>query len=886
MDAANVDLKAFTEDFYYRITYSHLQPVLDTLSWLKHESDVWFEITNLVIPDANDSPDEFRRMCDWILEAVGADVPVHFTAFHPDFRMTDRPNTPHETLIMARQIAVDRGIRFAYVGNVHDVRNQSTWCPNCGELLIERNWHQLGIYRLRGSLCGKCGTKIVGQFDESPGNWGPKRVPIRISDYGSDRQTRQHTGESLIQLTTPQVAAELTSSRKSKPMRAKTESPSLSEDQQRAIHHTACEIVAAAVGGRPVRLSDPELLGAANTMVTGTFVTLKRGSHLRGCCGMAGQPINLLEALLHSAKRTANDDQRFPPVSATELPFLTLSVSVLFNFQPVDAIGEDRVACVEVGRHGLKIVQGDRSGLLLPVVPVEYGWDSRTFLNRVCRKAGLPDNAWLQPESQLWRFAGTLIDGEFEASLIPSGGVLAPLRMSQSDVDTLARFARANIIAQLQGAVPQCFPAGVSDGTVEGVAVRMSFGDKDQSVTLSKLQVRGSFPLQMTLLELTQNAASLLQRNRVNLQAIDHMTADVIMFTDPAMHATVESPDLRGIDAERRAVMVTESGRTAWHFQRDASAAELVQKASAAAKVGSSAAAQILSFAASSSASMISNTSVPVPQSGTAIRPAALAGKFYPADADALAKMVDDCLGEIPGVKEDWPAIMVPHAGLRFSGRVAGQTLKRVTIPDTVLIIGPKHTGQGVEWAVAPHSTWQLPGSTMASDPEFAQLLAERIDGLELDAAAHAQEHSIEVELPLLARLAPSVKVVGITIGGGSLDRCLRFGQQLATVISGMPSPPLLIISSDMNHFATDEENRRLDEIALQAMESLDPALLFETVRANQISMCGVLPAVIVLETLKHLGQLGKTIRTAYATSADTTADKSRVVGYAGMLIG
>ena len=364
------------------------------------------------------------------------------------------------------------------------------------------------------------------------------------------------------------------------------------------------------------------------------------------------------------------------------------------------------------------------------------------------------------------------------------------------------------------------------------------------------------------------------------------MTADVIVFTDPAMQATVEAPDLRGIDAERRAVMVTESGRTAWHFQRDASAEELVQKASAAAKVGSSGAAQILSFAASSSAWMISNTSVPVPQPGAAIRPAAMAGKFYPVDATALANLVADCIGEVPEVKEDWPAIMVPHAGLRFSGRVAGQTLKRVTIPDTVLILGPKHTGQGVEWAVAPHSTWQLPGITMASDPDSAELLANGIDGLELDAAVHAQEHSIEVELPLLARLAPTAKVVGITIGGGNLDRCLRFGQQLAIVIAGIPSPPLLIISSDMNHFATDEENRRLDEIALQAMESLDPAHLFEIVFAIQISMCGVLPAVIVLETLNCLGQLRKTVRTAYATSADTTRDKSRVVGYAGMLIG
>ncbi len=932
MDAANVDLKAFTEDFYYRITYSHLQPVLDTLRWLKHESDVWFEITNLVIPDANDSPDEFRRMCDWILKAVGADVPVHFTAFHPDFRMTDRPNTPHETLIMARQIAIDQGVRFAYIGNVHDVRNQSTWCPECGEMLIERNWHQLGIYHLRGNHCGACGTHIPGHFDESPGNWGQKRVPIRISEYtpvatvARQREIpdRPPSGEGGCGDSVPGVR--LTTSKESDNMQATTESPSLNENQKRAIHQAACEIVAATVGGRPLRLADPELLGAANTVVTGVFVTLRRGEQLRGCVGVSGQAMNLLAALTHSGQRTAIDDRRFPPVSATELPFLTLSVSLLFNFQPVSAMSEDRVDCVEVGKHGLKIVQGRRSGLLLPDVPVEHGWDSRTFLNHVCRKAGLPDDAWQQQESQLLRFEGLLIDGTFDAKLCPeaprqdsafgaSGSPSTPSQTSQTDADALARFARANIIAQLHGAVPQCFPASVSDGTVDGVAIRISFGllkkasgtleaveqhgkdvtpgssrhlfqQPDQSVTLSKIQVRGGIPLQMTLLELTQTAASWLERNRVSLPAIDGMTADVIVFTDSAMHATVESPDLRGIDAGHRAVMVTQAGRFAWHFQRDAAAEELVAKASAAAKVDTPATAQILSFAAMSSAAMICHTSVPLPQPGPAVRPAAMAGKFYPADSAELAKMVDDCLGEIPAVKEDWPAIMVPHAGLRFSGRIAGQTLKRVRIRDTVLILGPKHTGQGVEWAVAPHSTWRLPGISMASDPEFARLLTERIDGLELDVAAHAQEHSIEVELPLLARLAPSANVVGITIGGGSLDRCLRFGQQLAAVISGMPSPPLLIISSDMNHFATDEENRRLDEIALKAMESLDPALLFETVHANQISMCGVLPAVIVLETLKCLGQLSQTHRTAYATSADTTADKSRVVGYAGMLIG
>src|SRR4051794_10053798 len=134
MDAANVDLKGFTEHFYKHVTYSHLRPVLDTLAWLKAETDVWFEITNLVIPRENDSDDEFRRMCGWVLEKCGDDVPVHFTAFHPDFRMRDRANTPHETLVRAYDIARDAGLKFVYVGNVHDTTRQSTYCPHCGKL--------------------------------------------------------------------------------------------------------------------------------------------------------------------------------------------------------------------------------------------------------------------------------------------------------------------------------------------------------------------------------------------------------------------------------------------------------------------------------------------------------------------------------------------------------------------------------------------------------------------------------------------------------------------------------------------------------------------------------------------------------------------------------
>jgi AmmeMemoRadiSam system radical SAM enzyme len=180
MDAANVDLKAFTEQFYQRLTLSHLEPVLNTLKWLKHESNVWFEITNLVIPEENDAPDEIERMCDWIVTNLGDDVPVHFTAFHPDFKLTNRPPTPSKTLLRAQQQAHNAGIKFAYVGNVDDKKHQSTYCPKCKTLLIERNWYELGAYGIQDGCCKKCKTRIPGVFENAKGGWGRKRLPVSI----------------------------------------------------------------------------------------------------------------------------------------------------------------------------------------------------------------------------------------------------------------------------------------------------------------------------------------------------------------------------------------------------------------------------------------------------------------------------------------------------------------------------------------------------------------------------------------------------------------------------------------------------------------------------------------------------------------------------------
>jgi pyruvate formate lyase activating enzyme len=164
IDAANVDLKGFSEEFYHKNTYAHLEPVLNTLVWLKKETDVWFEITTLLIPGLNDSEDEITRECAWIMENLGDRVPLHFTAFHPDFKMMDRPPTPPETLLRAREIGLRAGLKFVYLGNVHDREGQTTWCPGCGKPLIERDWHSVRTMRLEDGQCAGCGEKIPGVF--------------------------------------------------------------------------------------------------------------------------------------------------------------------------------------------------------------------------------------------------------------------------------------------------------------------------------------------------------------------------------------------------------------------------------------------------------------------------------------------------------------------------------------------------------------------------------------------------------------------------------------------------------------------------------------------------------------------------------------------------
>ena len=181
IDAANVDLKAFSEQFYSKLCFAHLEPVLDTLRWLRRETAVWVEITTLLIPGQNDSDDEIQQLCDWVAENMGPQTPLHFTAFHPDFKMIDTPRTPPAALARARNRAIAAGLHHVYTGNVYDAAGQSSYCASCGELVIERDWYRLGQWRLdENGRCLRCNKPLAGQYDPNPGNWGARRLPIRL----------------------------------------------------------------------------------------------------------------------------------------------------------------------------------------------------------------------------------------------------------------------------------------------------------------------------------------------------------------------------------------------------------------------------------------------------------------------------------------------------------------------------------------------------------------------------------------------------------------------------------------------------------------------------------------------------------------------------------
>lgn len=921
MDATNIDLKAFTEDFYRRITYSHLEPVLDTLRYVKHETDVWLEITNLIIPDSNDSADELKRLCEFVAEELGVDTPIHFSGFHPDFRMMDKPDTPVETLVRAYEIAKEAGLRYPYIGNVHDVLRGSTYCYECGARLIERDWYEIRSYQLTENRCSHCGASQSGRFDTKPGAWGRKRQPVNLNSFQVERDVpsihqvslpvhRQSLvglqPASLQPLSTP-ISSQSLSSEDPLSITAPVKLPMLKLDeltdaQKQQIHRATQLAIISATIGRPLSKEWIELLGdLAGQHVFGLFTTLTRAKQLRGCCGFLGRPVPLSDAILQSSSRTAKEDVRMVAISPAEIQYLELDVSLLSSPVILNSPPLDRANTIEIGKHGLRISRGNQAGLLLPSVATEHHWDAKEFLRAVCRKAGLPEAAWQDATSTVEVFDGAVISGTIELESIPSD---MPVVLPPGTIQKLQRLrqvATNNLIALTQGGTPSYVALDAMDGNVNGIVLTLRNAETNQPLAnWIQTSLRPGIPLQNSLFELCKNAADTLLRTRFEKNV--NIELEITVLYDPIHHGVIQSTDwegdalrdplplcdLSGVKPDNRAIVTLLGDRCSVVFDASKTVNQILRESALPLRSRKNPIA-VFSMQCMSTASSLMASNAPMAIDRRENRQAAVAGSFYPATRSDRAAMIDAFRSNPPVAPRRLLGLMTPHAGLQFSGAVATKVWEQAEYPETLLMIGPKHTPYGADWAVSPAPAWELPdGDPWQANLDLASAIVQGVEGMQFDLTAHLAEHGIEVQLPILeALLGNSLRprITAAVVRGASWDEIQTLSRQLAAVLRSLPELPLLVISSDMNHYQPVEENRRRDELALRAMESCDPYQLLETCRSNSISMCGVVPAAIVMQTLHELGKSYSVERIAYETSADRGSDPGRVVGYAGVCL-
>ena len=263
---------------------------------------------------------------------------------------------------------------------------------------------------------------------------------------------------------------------------------------------------------------------------------------------------------------------------------------------------------------------------------------------------------------------------------------------------------------------------------------------------------------------------------------------------------------------------------------------------------------------------------------------------FYPGDPKEQIAALDEMERGLEAPTDELCArsAMIPHAGWIYSASLAMKTLRRLEASETIVVLAPKHRAEGANFAVMPYGAWDYKGGTTSNDLDFVDAFVDALPEFQKDPLAHRSEHSIEVQLPLLARRFPNSKVVGILIGRATQTELDSIAERFAALLTEREkagkSRPALVVSSDMNHYADDETTRRIDKIATDALETTDPVELLRTVVGRRISMCGILPAYFTLTTLKKRGEFSSAIRVGYATSGDASGDRERVVGYAGYL--
>ncbi len=595
--AYKVDLKSF-DDAHYRSLGGMLANIVATIRMI-HERGIWLEVVTLVIPGFNDSEAELREMARF-LASVSRDIPWHVTAFHKDYRMTDPDATSPRTLMRAAELGIEAGLRYVYAGNLPGQVGpwENTRCPDCGETLIERYGYLIRAYRLTADgCCPRCRTALPGIW---PGDVNAvrtgndraaylKRLPRPVAttvshtlpivpepDAQKSRARSKRGDESLAQARRPKEGAD--------PMATAAHRPELSPQQSQCLVAAARALVRDSVAGQPTALPAGADLG--DHVVAGVFVSLKRGKHLRSCCGMMGKPIPLLTALQEAAQRTVWDDLRFPPVSPTELDHLDMEVWLLHSPEPVQARGSQRADAVTIGKHGIQVVRGQQHGLFLPSVALENQWDNKRFLDQVCIKAGLHASSWQDDATALFTFEGEVLrcplaeeDPASRASPARRPGVCRP-----DEVRAYAEFCAGNINALLQGATPNYFFLGAPDGNVNGVILTIQQAAHASATHFCQLSLRPGVPLQSTLFALCQNAAQMLAR-QPRTASQGGIEVRVAILHDPVLHGTAGDPDLAGIDPSQRAILVMERNKSAVVFDPAQQPADALAAAVSAARV-------------------------------------------------------------------------------------------------------------------------------------------------------------------------------------------------------------------------------------------------------------------------------------------------------------
>ena len=669
-------------------------------------------------------------------------------------------------------------MNYVYTGNVSDRTRQSTYCPGCGEVLVGRDGYRLSVYGLEQDRCRGCGRAIAGRFGDGPGDWGPRRQPVRIANYARPRSLLPTVPQATVEQGNDKAMAQV-------PLPAADDSHGefrLAPDQEQLILQAAGRrLIAAVLGQIPTPLESrwpPCAVGGGrsvrNVEASGSAAELLR---LAGAGNAAFQG--------HRAGRRCRGQRgpAFPPISPVELPYLDMDVWLLGKLEPVLVPACERRSAVIIGKHGLRIAKRDRQGLLLPGVAVEHRLDALGFLEQVCHKAGLPADAWQDEDAALMTFQGHAIEGELKSVERGTGSRAAAMSRpgpSRADLGLLADSCRQNFRAVMMGATPMFYVPGAFDGGIQGIVLSLQLPGADR-IDSSQVNILRGMPLQSTLFELTKAVAGRLQQGGVHPTALSGAALGITVLWDAAMHGSPQAPQLQGLDPHDRAVFVVQQSR--W-WSPEPAARPKISCARPSIYCGRQPRPGHRFSAWQPSRPPIGSRSPvclkPAPAATSACpRPP----DFYPRDAGEIGRTLDKWFADKPQ-PEAWAAVMVPHAGWVYSGQLAADVFSRVKFPKQVIVLAPD-IAEGVEWAVAPHHVWQLPGGSIDSDPDLARRLADSIPGLELDAAAHAHEHAIEVQLPLLARLAPRSRVVGITIHAGESDELERFGQQLAGVLPG-----------------------------------------------------------------------------------------------------